>query len=111
MIYTMNDKMRTRLLNILSSELRQILGDKLDQILLYGSYARGTERSDSDLDVLIILRDDFNYATLIQQTSELVARLSLENDIVISRAFVSLERFQHERSPFILNVQREGVPI
>jgi len=37
--------------------------------------------------------------------------LSLEYDVVISRAFVSSERFERERSPLLLNVRREGVPI
>jgi predicted nucleotidyltransferase len=107
----MNENQHEKLLNDLSRELAQILGEKLDQILLYGSYARGQAQSDSDLDILIIVQGEFDYAALIQQTSELIARLSLENDVVISRAFISKERFENERSPFILNVQREGTPL
>jgi len=38
-----------------------------------------------------------------------VSALSLEYDMVISRAFVSKEQFERERSPFLLNVRREGV--
>lgn len=37
----MDSKQRAKLLNQLSTELAQILGVKLDQVLLYGSYARG----------------------------------------------------------------------
>ncbi len=68
-------------------------------------------RDDSDLDILIVMSGEFDYAALIQQTSELIARLSLENDGVISRAFISRDRFENERSPFTLNIQREAVQL
>jgi predicted nucleotidyltransferase len=78
-------------------------------MLLYGSRARGEHRPDSDIDVLVVLRDVADYGALIERTSEVVSTLSLENDVVISRAFVSKERFEHEQSPFLLNVRREGI--
>jgi len=106
------DRMRRqKLLNRLSREITQSLGEKLDHVLLFGSYARGEAQSDSDLDVLIVLKGEFDYAAMIRQTSELIGRLSLENDIVISRAFISKERFENERSPFTLNVKRESIVI
>ena len=107
----MNAKRRTKLLNIISHELRLLLGEKLDRVILYGSFARGEAHADSDIDILIVVHGTFDYGALIHQTSELVARLSLEYDVVISRAFISKERFENEQSPFTLNVQREGVPI
>ena len=110
-IINMNQKQQKELLHSLSQELAQLLGEKLDQVLVYGSYARGEARPDSDMDILIVVQGKFDYAALIRQTSELIARLSLKNDVVISRAFISKERFEYERSPFTLNVQREGIPI
>jgi len=101
----------TRLIKTLSEELARLLGDRLDRILLYGSYARDEATPSSDLDILVVVKEPFSYPALLRQTSELVARLSLENVIAISRAFITRDRFENENSPFTLNVRREGVPI
>lgn len=95
----------------LHRELTALLGDQLDQIVLYGSRARGDARPDSDFDILIVLRDEFDYAAMIEKTSELVSRLSLDYDTVISRAFTTRYRLDHEMSPYAMNVRREGVPL
>ena len=100
-----------RTLEILAHELAQLLGEKLSRIILYGSYARCEASYDSDLDILIVLNSQFDYAILIHQTSELVSRFSLEYDVVISRAFLSKDRLETEFLPFTMNIQREGVPI
>lgn len=99
------------ILAALKRELTSLLGDRLDRIILYGSHARGQAQPGSDIDVLIVLQGDFDYGELIQLTSPGVSRLSLEHDVVISRAFVTRERYEKEQSPFLLNVRREGVPV
>ena len=99
------------ILRTLRRELTRVLGDQLVSVILYGSRARGQARSDSDIDVLVVVRDDSDYGDLIRRTSTAVAALSLQHDVVISRAFVSTERFKHEQTPFLLNVRREGVPV
>jgi predicted nucleotidyltransferase len=107
----MNESQKEDLLKVIREEFRRILGNELDQIILFGSHARGESRSDSDLDILIVLNGEVNLTRLLRQTSDAIARLSLENDIVISRAFISKERFENEISPFILNIRREGIVI
>ncbi len=99
------------ILAALKRELAPLLGDRLDRIVLYGSHARGEAQPGSDIDVLVVLRGDFDYGDLIRLTSSVVSRLSLEYDVVISRAFVTPERYEKEQSPFLLNVRREGIPV
>ena len=99
------------ILEKLKKELMKIYGDKVDRILLYGSRARGDNRPDSDIDILIVLKDDFNYSEMLRLSSDIAASLSLENDVVISRAFVSKEQFENRQTPFLMNVRREAVPV
>ena len=99
------------ILSELRQELVRILGDRFEAAYLYGSRARGDASPDSDVDVLVVVRGPFDYGDLIRRTSAMVSGLSLRYETVISRAFVSKERFDHEQSPFLLNVRREAVAV
>jgi predicted nucleotidyltransferase len=99
------------ILKILRAGLSRILEDKLEAVYVYGSHARGDSRPDSDIDVLVVIRRDFDYEEILDQTIELVADLSLEHDVVISRAFVTKDRFDYEINPFLMNVRREAMRV
>jgi uncharacterized protein len=110
----MNSQLPTNIRTILKKlkdELTQIYGERLDHIILYGSRARGDARDDSDIDILIVLKDDFNYSEMLRLSSNLTASLSLEHDVVISRAFVSKKEFRNRQTPFLMNVRREGMQV
>lgn len=99
------------ILKILKDELFRIYGERIDSIILYGSQARGDAREDSDIDVLLVLKDDFNYLEMLKLSDDEVVSLSLENDVVISRAFVSRKEYKEKQSPFLINIRREGVAV
>lgn len=99
------------ILRILKIELSRILGDQLEAVYLYGSQARGDARSDSDIDILVVLREGFNYFDMIEKTGQVVTDLSLENDTVITLAFVSKDDYERRHTPFLMNIQREGIAV
>ena len=45
------------LLGRLYINLHDVLGNRLCKVLLYGSYSRGEEREDSDIDIMVVLQD------------------------------------------------------
>jgi uncharacterized protein len=95
----------------LRSELRRCLGDELVGVYLYGSYARGEQTQDSDIDVLVVVRDDSKRAELMDRTLNAVASVSLKHDTLISDTIVSEDRFRSAQSPLLINARREAVPV
>lgn len=90
---------------------REELGDRIVHIILYGSRARGDYTEDSDIDVLVVVRDisakeaddrifPFAYEMLDKYEELLFASVLTEEEYVASQA----------RS-FYINVAEEGVGV
>jgi len=92
-------------------QLHDVLGDELESVVLYGSQARGGATAGSDIDVLCIMKQPFDYGTLVLKTAQVAAELSLEHDVVISTAFVTREDYESRNTPFLMNVRREAVEV
>jgi len=106
-----NQKRLKQILKEYQSRLRELLGDDLASIVLYGSQARGDAEEGSDIDVLCVMKKTFDYGELILRTSEITAELSLKYNVVLSRSFASLEDYKTRQTPFLMNVRREGVAV
>lgn len=100
------------ILTALKKGLKNIYGENLKDIYLFGSYARGEANPlISDIDVLIVLDSDFNYWDELKRTSALIAELSLQYDVVISRKFSSMQEYQTSKMPLYVNIRAEGVAV
>ena len=99
------------ILKKLNRALKRLLGERLEAVYLYGSHARGDARPDSDIDVLVVIKGDFNYFDMVQKVSRHTAKLSLEYETVISCVYVTQEDYEHRRTPLLLNVRREGIAV
>ena len=93
----------------LKHELARIYGERLRGVYVFGSHARGEASPDSDLDVLIVLDRVDGYHAEIKRTSHIVAALSLDSGISLSRVFVSESEWLDGQTPFLLNVREEAV--
>ncbi|MBO1350376.1 MAG: nucleotidyltransferase domain-containing protein [Hormoscilla sp. GUM202] len=106
----MNDRMKNILTKI-DRGLAKIYGERLDKIILYGSQARGDARLDSDIDILIVLKESFSYSQERDRISILIADLCLEYATVISCIFATRQKYEEYDSGFFRNVRREGISI
>lgn len=99
------------ILNQTCQELKTLYGQQIDQIILYGSQAREDAESDSDIDILIILKQDFQYSEESNRISKTIADLCLEHNTLISCALASSRQFQEYNNSFFRNIRREGIPL
>lgn len=95
----------------LRRQLEALYGPRLVRMVLYGSQARGDAEPGSDIDVLVVLQGSVSPGEEIARTSDIISSLSLTHGVVLSRAFVSSDRFEREQSPLLMNIRREGVAV
>jgi predicted nucleotidyltransferase len=98
------------LLDKLKSGLAAIYGERLRGVYLYGSYARGEQDWESDVDVLVVLDEVPRYGAEVDRTGELIANLSLAYDVSVSRVVVSERTWRTGDTLFLANVRDEAVP-
>ena len=101
-----------KILGELKKGLAAIYGDQLKAVILFGSYARGDAHPpDSDIAVMIVLKDEFDFKEARNRSIEFVASLCLENDVVIMRKFAAEKEYKESKASLFLNIRNEGVTI
>ena len=93
----------------LKSGLEKKYGSQLKCILLFGSYARGEETEDSDIDIAVILEDFDHACTEIERTGDIVSSLSLKFDTLISLVPIKEKDWLERKTTLISNIKRDGV--
>ena len=104
-----------KLLDDLTTELKigldGVYSSRLKGLYLYGSYARGEEDEESDLDVLVVLEQFDHYAAEVNRTGELASDLSLKYGITVSQVFVRETEWLHGDTPFLSSVREEAISL
>ena len=94
------------------SEIKKIYGSHLRTVILYGSYARGDFRTDSDVDIMILLdMSDIDLKAYSQKLSYMTYDFNLDNDLDIKPIAKSEDHFKKwiAEYPFYANIHKEGV--
>ena len=99
--------------NLLSlvAELESIYGGKAKAVVVYGSYARGTEGPDSDIDIAIFV--DKTSKKNRDAMVEVISKYELLSGKVISAIEIEINQFNNwkDSMPFYKNIQREGITL
>ena len=94
--------------------LKGIYGAHLKKIILYGSYARGDAREDSDIDIMILLDiSDIAIKEYRHKLTQITFDYNMDNDLEIIPIAKSEEHFNKwiENDPFYANINREGITL
>lgn len=89
---------------------REVYGQRLDRIILYGSHARGEADGASDIDLMLVLDGPVDPFLEIDRLSEPIYDIELDHGVLFGIVPVSLEAYRTRSSPLIRNAQRDGVP-
>ena len=91
----------------LVQSLRQKYPDRIREVMLFGSKARGDSRPDSDIDLLILVDDD--HWRFSHTIGKMAARVSLNRDVLLGPCVISQTRWPS--TILYRTVAGEGIPL
>ena len=100
------------IIQVFAKNVRELLGDYLDSVIVYGSYARGDYSEFSDVDVMILVSLTENQIKeIFDQISDLAFDYLMKHEIDISPVIINTDHFNYwaDNLPYYRNVRDEGV--
>lgn len=83
--------------------------ERLCGIVLYGSYARQTQTQDSDIDLLVLLKEPVDYSRDLQKAIDVLYPLSSQIDRRISVKPIENEQYHNFDCPLFRAAHNEGI--
>ena len=90
---------------------RRHYGERLSRVVLYGSYARGDARPDSDVDVLVVLKGTYDLYKELKQLVQLQTDLLDRYGELVSFQPYSEAEYLHRDRSFLVTVHEEGIEL
>ena len=97
-----------------AKNVRKLLGDSLDSVIVYGSYARGDYSEFSDIDVMLLVSlEEEEIKRISDQVSDLAFDLMMKYGVDISPIITNTDHFNYwaDNLPYYRNVRDEGVKL
>lgn len=102
----------SKLIKEYSTAVQKLYGSHLKQVILYGSYARGDFREDSDVDIMLLVDlPDEKLNEFSDDLAELDFQYNVEHNVWFSPVVKNINHFRYwcEAEPFYANVTKEGI--
>ena len=97
------------IMNIIKKYVEKICENyKVEAIILFGSYAKGTNNEDSDIDIAIIT-DDFENDIIDEELN--LMRLRRKIDTRIEPHIIRIEDYKKAETPFIQEIIDTGIKV
>jgi predicted nucleotidyltransferase len=98
----------TRLLNRLASLCKEHYGERLISLVVFGSVGRGTARPDSDIDLLLVVRDlPIGRMARVREFSLIETALDIKGHLELSPVFKTPEEVA-DGSPLLLDMVEDA---
>lgn len=105
---------KQKLILELCEKSKKLFGNKLERIILYGSYARDQQSAESDIDFILLVDDTIeNLTSSRYKIAEMMSSLSLSFNILVSITEETYAGFFEYAKilPFYKNIQEQGVDV
>jgi uncharacterized protein len=93
------------------SVIERHYGDQFMGLILFGSMARDDGDSASDIDLLVLLSEPFDYFRELRTLVDLLYPIQLESNRLISAKPAALADFERGALQLYRNAKREGVAV
>jgi predicted nucleotidyltransferase len=99
------DKIATKCKNVLA----HYYGTQLKGLILYGSAARNQATPESDIDLLVLLNNPFDYFQELRCIVDLLYPIQLESNYLISAKPAAIDEFENGDLQLYRNIKLESV--
>lgn len=102
--------MDRQMVDELVAGLLKIVDEQLVSVILYGSVARGTASSESDIDVALLIKGSLSSVTE-NELSDFIVDMNLKYDKVFSVIDIDIDNYEKWKAvaPFYKNVKQDGI--